>query len=151
MNKLLRAHTKGPAAPPQHLLLSPEGSFNFISIIKDSLVQSANEASAVRLQRVACPGCCKLLGCPRTPSTPQGQLQTSCSDRAQTGLLREALFIGRGEEGQEGRLLSMGANVGQGHLVGRGSRKQCWVQAAAALPGERDRGQGPDLGLPAQE
>lgn len=147
MNKLLRAHRKGPAAPPQHLLLSPEGSFNFISIIKDSLVQSANEASAVRLQRVACPGCCELLGCPRSPldspgAAPDQLLRQACSerlsssaevrrDRRADSCLWELMWV-------KGTLWggAAGSNVG--------SRQQL------PCPG-RDGGQGPDLGLPAQK
>ena len=53
-------------------------SSNFISIIKDSLVKSVNEASLVGLQRVGCPG------------LPQAPLLLSTGappDQTQTGLL----------------------------------------------------------------
>ena len=79
----------------------PEGSSNFISIIKDSLIRSVNEASLVGLQRVACPGL------PQAPSLlPAG----APPDQTQTGLPKEAVFIYRGL-----------ATRGQVRLVGRGS------------------------------
>lgn len=52
MNKLPKIHRKGPAAPPQLLHSESRGCCNFISIIKDSLVGSASEASVVGLHKV---------------------------------------------------------------------------------------------------
>ena len=70
----------------------PRGLFYLHFNHKDSLVMSVSEASLVGLQRVACPGL------PQAPSLlPAG----APPDQTQTGLLREAVFIYRGEEGLE--------------------------------------------------
>lgn len=86
---------------------------------------------------------------------PPGAAQIRAS-WALTVLLRKDLFICRGEEGLEGRRLSVEANAGQavrgqGQLVVGGCiREQCRAQAAAAPPSQRQRaGQG--RLLPAQE